>query len=318
MCTHKSSRLGGHSYVLSLPSTTMDFADYISLYTDSAPKYNNDPHPTSYPPAGSAGPSPTYLPSNVDSQSQSQGEFYSAAGSFDTNEPPQTSDIHEMPPLNQSDQPRPPSPSRRSIFDFVSPFDALSSPPTQAKRKPVPTQPSITGTSEDSSWSGLTVDPKRKSVENLMDQITRGQGPLTPPTQSVTAQFDPYAPTEELPTPQAEQGQARASRPLPPQPSGQTGSPRASPPKVPAQARQQRQSVDSPVGPPAPQGSYYQAPRKEKENNNPFRPMVASNKNGGPKGKPSRYAPHVSARFAYLRFIFWKPNYHLRCCYTSR
>lgn len=290
--------------------TVMDFADYISLYTDSAPKYNNDPQPTtSYPPTGSAGPSPTYLPSNVDSQSQSQsqGEFYSAPGSFDANEPPQTSDLPEMPPLSQSDQQRPPSPSRRSMFDFVSPFDALNSPPTQAKRKPVPAQPSITGTSDDSSWSNLAMDPKRKSVENLMDQITRGQGPLTPPTQAVTAQFDPYAyaPSDDLPTPQAEQGQAKAPRPLPPQPSGQTGSPRASPPKVAAQARaQQRTSVDSPIGPPAPQGSYYQAPRKEKESNNPFRPMVASNKNVGLKGKTSRYVVHsdIIARIYVSRY----------------
>ena len=267
-----------------------DFADFISFYMDSAAsKFSGEQHPASYPPTGSGGPSPTYLSSNVDSQSQSQGDFYSA-DSFGHNEPAQTSELSEMTSLNQSDQQRPPSPTRRSMFDFVSPFDALNSPPQQAKRKPVPQQPSVTGNSEDSSWTSVNMDPKRKSVENLMDQITRGQGPLAPPTQSVTAQFDPYAPSEELSTPQTEQGQARASRPLPPQPTGQSSSPRASPPKI-VQGRQQRQSVESPIGPPAPQGSYYQLPRKEKENN-PFRPMVAEarNKGAAPKGKsPSRY-----------------------------
>ena len=73
----------------------------------------------------------------------------------------------------------------------------------------------MTSGTEESSWHTAPVDPKRKSVENLMDQLTRGQGPPLHSTQSVTAQFDPYAPTEE-PTPPSDQSQARASRPLPP------------------------------------------------------------------------------------------------------
>lgn len=304
MLAHISPRNQGrmlHFSTLTISPVMADFADYISLYMDStAPKFN-EPQPPSYPPTGSGGPSPTYLPSNVDSQSQSQGDFYSA-DSFGPNEPAQTSELSDM-PLNQSNQQRPPSPARRSMFDFVSPFDALNSPPQQTKRKPVPQQPSITGNSEDSSWTNMTTDPKRKSVENLMDQITRGQGPLAPPAQSVTAQFDPYAPSEELSTPQTEQAQVRASRPLPPQPTGSADSPRASPPKVPPQVRQQRQSVESPIGPPAPQGSYFQPPRKEKENN-PFRPMVteARGKAVPPKGKsPTRYVSCKFRCFSYLR-----------------
>lgn len=267
-----------------------DLADYISFYLDS-PKYNNEPQPSPYPPPASGGPSPTYLPSNADSQSHSQGEFYSAE-SYAPSEPMQSSELSEM-PLNQSNQQRPPSPGRRSMFDFVSPFDALTSPPQQGKRKPVPAQPPSVDSTGDSSWTNITMDPKRKSVENLMDQITRGQGPLQPPAQSVTAQFDPYAPSEELPTPQAEQAQTRAPRPLPPHPTQQQQqSPRASPPKIPAQARQQRQSVDSPIGPPAPQGGYYQQPRKDKESS-PFRPVESQPRGKGNGGKGKSAAMYV-------------------------
>lgn len=296
-------------------STMADFTDYISFYMDSsAPKY--DPQPTAYPPPGSGGPSPTYMASNADSQSHSQGDFYSGDVSYGPNEPAQTSELPEM-PLNQSNQQRPPSPARRSLFDFVSPFDALTSPPQQAKRKPVPQQ--STGTTDDSSWPNVNMDPKRKSVENLMDQITRG--PLPPPAQSVTAQFDPYAPSEELPTPQTEQAQTRASRPLPPQPTQSSSSPRASPPKVAAQARQQRQSVESPIGPLAPQGSYTQQGQRKEKDFSPYRAMAAEarNKNAGGKGKnTSRY---VFMRLGYLRvshrFVVQRANNRLRCLATS-
>jgi hypothetical protein len=278
-----------------------DLTDYISLYMDSAPKYNSDSQSAGFPHPGSGGPSPTYLPSNVDSQSLSQSEFYTPDVAFGPNEPAQVSDLPEA-PLGQSNQQRPPSPSRRSMFDFVSPFEALTNPPPQAKRKPVPSQPSGTGSNtDDSSWTtNIAMDPKRKSVENLMDQITRGQGPLQPPAQSVTAQFDPYAPSEELPTPQAEQSHTRSSRPLPPQPT--TQSPRASPPKIAAQARQQRQSVESPIGPPAPPSGYYQQSRKDKEGS-PFRPMGfdARNKSNGPRGKSA--AGYVLVQYHELLLI---------------
>ncbi|KAI0684597.1 hypothetical protein BC835DRAFT_1422137 [Cytidiella melzeri] len=48
-------------------------------------------------------------------------------------------------------QQRPPSPGGRSIFEFISPFDALSNPPAtqQQKRKPVPTQPSSAPSTSD-------------------------------------------------------------------------------------------------------------------------------------------------------------------------
>ncbi|KAI0685782.1 hypothetical protein BC835DRAFT_1309816 [Cytidiella melzeri] len=147
-------------------------------------------------------------------------------------------------------QQRPLSPGGRSIFKFISSFDALSNPPAtqQQKRKPVRTQPSSapSTSNEVSSWTAVSVAPKRKSVENLMDQLTRGQGSLPPPAQFVTAQFDPYAPQEDL-TPIA---QPARSRPLPPQHTQQgTSLPRASPPKPVVQARQQRRSAKLPIGP---------------------------------------------------------------------
>ena len=277
---------------LSSHSLMADFSDYISLYLDS-PKYNSEPQPSAYPQPASGRPSPSYLPSNTDSQSQPQGDYASQFSSeyYTPNEPMQPTELHEA-PLNQSNQQHSPSPGRRSMFDFVSPFDALNGPPQQGKRKPVPQPPpSVDSTGESSSWANITMDPKRKSVENLMDQITRGQGPPQPPAQSVTAQFDPYAPSDELPTPQAEQAQTRASRPLPPQPTQQQ-SPRASPPKMPAQVRPQRQSVDSPIGPPAPQGSYYQQPRKDKESS-PFRPVEPQTRGKGNGGKGKNVARSV-------------------------
>lgn len=268
-----------------LSSFTMaDFADYLDYYADSTTKYNNDAQLQSYPPSGSQGPSPTYFPPQADPQPQPQGDFHDN-NPYGPQEPTQPSEIPPESQHNQTNQQRPPSPTRRSMFDFVSPFDALSAS-SQAKRKPVPPQPSsVTSGQEEPTWSNPQVDPKRKSVENLMDQLTRGQGPLSPPAQSVTAQFDPYAPSEE-PAPLSDQSQTRASRPLPPQPVVGSSSPRASPPKVVVQARQQRRSVESPIGPPAPQSSQYGPKDNSPMPSNPFR-QLGANKAAAQKGKNS-------------------------------
>lgn len=251
-------------------------------YIFCSAKFGNEPQPSVYGvpsvgSVGSGGPSPTYLPSHVDPESQQPAEYYGD----NTFTPADTTPAAETP--QQQQQPHPPSPGRRSMFDFVSPFDALSGSPSsqQAKRKPVPPQPSSApSTSDDvSSWTAVSMDPKRKSVENLMDQLTRGQGPLPPPAQSVTAQFDPYAPQEDI-APHAEPAR---SRPLPPQPTQHQGgsSPRASPPKPVMQARQQRRSADSPIGP-AGLNNYQSVP---KDNGQPIQfPRV---KNQPPKGKTS-------------------------------
>ncbi|PIL23859.1 hypothetical protein GSI_13610 [Ganoderma sinense ZZ0214-1] len=181
----------------------------------------------------------------------------------------------------QDSQQRAPSPARRSMFDFVSPFDALTGTNPGAKRKAPPPQQQP----EDlSSWSTAALDPKRKSVENLMDQLTRGQAPQPQPTQQVLSPYEPYQ-TEEL---SHEPLQPR-SRPLPPQPVQPTGSPRASPPKQASQQvrQQQRRAADSPVSqggvPQGPFGNHYQ--RDKESSPLPQRGGFENKRGGAPKGK---------------------------------
>lgn len=130
----------------------------------------------------------------------------------------------------------------------------------------------------------MNVDPKRKSVENLMDQLTRGQAPQPQPTQPPVAPYEPYQMEEHL---QQEPMQARGSRPLPPQPVHPTGSPRASPPKQASQpARQQRRAADSPIGQGGvPQGPFSNNFHRDKESSPlPQRGGYEAKRNG-PKGK---------------------------------
>lgn len=154
--------------------------------------------------------------------------------------------------VTMADVPRAPSPAQRSMFEFVSPFDALAASSSGGpKRKPPPPQPSdAQGNTEQSSWQTPPIDAKRKSVENLMEQLTRGHAPLSAPLHPVSGPYDPYTPTEELSS-QPELLQTRASRPLPPQPVHAPSPPRASPPKPQVQARQTRRNGDSPVAHPA-------------------------------------------------------------------
>ncbi|KAF8558471.1 hypothetical protein OG21DRAFT_1405181 [Imleria badia] len=150
-------------------------------------------------------------------------------------------------------QPPPPSP-RKSMFDFISPFDALVSNGNPVK-KPAPSGASPAH--EDSWTSSLASlnDPKRKSVENLIEQLTRGQAPYNsaqPPSPS----YDPYSTTEEYPQvdpnpstpPQSQQSRPMPPPPLPPKPA-RVSSPHASPPKLPVQQqlpRPQPRSAESP------------------------------------------------------------------------
>lgn len=153
-------------------------------------------------------------------------------------------------------QEQPPSPTRKSMFDFISPFDALaSSGASPAKKKPVPQsqlpQTEVSSGNED-SWTSasLSSDPKRKSVENLMEQLTRGQGPHQP--QASSPPYDRYLAGDDFSQSELIQPRAAPPPPLPPRPSHIT-SPRASPPKLQAQAqhRPPPRSVESPVGPQA-------------------------------------------------------------------
>jgi hypothetical protein len=131
------------------------------------------------------------------------------------------------------------------MFDFVSPFDHLSSSSGSIKKKPVPVQsPSISNANEDSgSWTPIS-DPKRQSVDNLLEHLTRGQPP--PPSQPPPSAYEAFLSSGEF-----SHGEKMQSRvpppPLPPKPiPNRTASPRASPPKAPAQ-RPQFRPVDSPA-----------------------------------------------------------------------
>ncbi|KAH9854093.1 hypothetical protein C2E23DRAFT_82041 [Lenzites betulinus] len=227
-----------------------------SKYTPQEPQQQ----PISHPPTG---PSPPYVPLPPDSQAHS--DEYAI--------PPESTYSHEREMSGAhvaqvSAEPRAPSPARGSMFDFVSPFDALASTSnSSAKRKPPP--PVHPNDEQPSSWSPMSMDPKRKSVENLMDQLTRGQIQLAPPTSSQ----QPLAPYDLYGSIQGDEdvhalGATKASRPLPPQPVHPTSSPRSSPPKQVVQAarQQQRRAADSPIGQPgAPQGPFGNNYNREKE-----------------------------------------------------
>jgi hypothetical protein len=144
------------------------------------------------------------------------------------------------------------SPARKSLFEFITPFDALASTPTssQVKKKPVPNL-IAPGPQADEQWSSIP-DPKRKSVENLMEQLSRGQGSSFQPVQAMQDHSGPYQ--SYIPADDPYQAEHKGySRPLPPQPqtANQISSPRSSPPKPqppPVAQRHQRRSNESPVG----------------------------------------------------------------------
>lgn len=143
------------------------------------------------------------------------------------------------------------SPTRKGLFEFSTPFDVLAGttgpPPTQSqvKKKPVPDINPAPRT--DQAWN----DSKRKSVEDMMDQLSRGHAPFPQNVQTaIEPQPAPYPayPGEEVY--QSDQFQ-QYGRPLPvPKPT--VTSPRASPPKPqtfqPAPPHQNpRRNNDSPL-----------------------------------------------------------------------
>ena len=89
----------------------------------------------------------------------------------------QHSHLTQLQPQQQPQQQQQPPSPRRSIFEFTSPFDHLM----PVKKKPVPTaQSASVASSTDDSTSWTTVpDPKRQSVENLLENLTRSQPPST-------------------------------------------------------------------------------------------------------------------------------------------
>ncbi|KAH9946232.1 uncharacterized protein BXZ73DRAFT_36999 [Epithele typhae] len=246
----------------------------------SAPRYNQaetQPANMSMPPSGA---SPPYIPLPPEPSHHDEYAIPPEATGY-------SHDRDGSGMMQPESQQRAPSPTRRSMFDFVSPFDALGSSPVP-KRKPNAPQPSEDPSSQ---WtSSMAMDPKRKSVENLMDQLTRSQIPPPPPQhqppQPVVIPYEPVYQPEE-PSYREEPMQAR-SRPLPQQPLIPTGSPRSSPPK-PAilPARQQRRSGESPITTGGNQGPYGNTYQRDKEGS-PL-PQRGGNepKRTGSKGKNS-------------------------------
>ena len=145
---------------------------------------------------------------------------------------------HPQQPQGVQSQPQsPPSPSRKSMFDFVSPFDALANTNTSnIKKKAVP-EP---GPEADDGWLASVNDPKRRSMENLMDQLTRSQVPPHVPSQQ---QLDSYSPDPSLNMPPVDpmRGQPYMTKQTMP------GSPRGSPPRAYGPQTQPR-SRESPLG----------------------------------------------------------------------
>ncbi|ESK88309.1 wd40 repeat-containing nuclear protein [Moniliophthora roreri MCA 2997] len=212
-----------------------------SQRTSSIP--GSAPTPPSYGPG--AGPSQhesTYQRTQLDPApelTQQQQQYHSP-------EPPQS---QSMPPT----QPQPPSP-RKSMFDFVSPFDALSTSGVSSKKKPAPPppppQPASISSGLDDEWTTVA-DPKRQSVDNLLESLARAQIP--PPAYDTTNYYTASA-NDYL--------QAQVPPPILPKPSGvpnRTASPRASPPKPHAQRAARMDS---------PQGQAMQQQQQQPTNNN--------------------------------------------------
>jgi hypothetical protein len=134
------------------------------------------------------------------------------------------------------------------MFDFVSPFDALTPTSAAPGRKPAPVSHQQ-GSSEqfEDTWSSV-IDPKRKSVDNFLEQLSIPKAPAPPSAHP----YDRRSPQQRTPTPDkeipiAELVQSKAmSRPLPPKPT-QAPSPRPSPPKI--SARRDVQAPEHPLGP---------------------------------------------------------------------
>ena len=123
------------------------------------------------------------------------------------------------------------SPARKALFEFSTPFDALASasgpPPTQSQVKKKPVPEISPAPRPDQVWN----DPKRKSVEDIMDQLTRGQAPFPQNTQQIApeSQTVPYPSYSGEESYQVDQFQ-QYGRPLP-VPKQSVTSPRSSPPK---------------------------------------------------------------------------------------
>ncbi|GAW06255.1 wd40 repeat-containing nuclear protein [Lentinula edodes] len=183
-------------------------------------------------------------------------------------------------------QNRPPSPPK-SMFDFVSPFDALTgSGPMKKKSQPAP---SVSSANDDSgSWTAVSgPDPKRQSVDNLLETLARSHIP--PPSQpqpqlapQIGGQFDPY---HEYSYPEQMQIQVPAPPPQQKQAAGSLNR-AASPSRRPSPSKTQAQrnrAFESPVSQQGSTGNN-NANRRDKESS-PGPGLTARGSIRGGKGK---------------------------------
>ena len=213
---------------------------FLPFFSHSnAPRSNvSDASQRLSPPTGS---SPSY---SLVGPSQQQPELSSYYESELVS--PQTLNSEPIQAVAQAGQPQmqgSPQPNK-TMFDFVSPFDALAPSSVSPGRKHGPPVSHQQGSLEpfEDTWSSV-IDPKRKSVDNLLDQLNIPKSAAP----SSAHPFDQHSLDEE--TPIAEPVQSKAtSRPLPPKPM-QAPSPRASPPKTSPPARRDVQVPEPPLGP---------------------------------------------------------------------
>ena len=146
-------------------------------------------------------------------------------------------------PAGQSQRQGSPQPNK-TMFDFVSPFDALASSSAAPVRKPAqpPSHQQEPSEPFEDTWTSV-IDPKRKSVDNLLEQIGHTKAPVA---SAQPIPFDQHSLDDETPITELVQSKA-ASRPLPPKPM-QAPSPRNSPPKGTPPVRRDVQSSESPFG----------------------------------------------------------------------
>lgn len=210
----------------------------------------------------------------------------------------------QPPPQSQpqpQQQPRPPSP-RKSMFDFVSPFDHLSN---QVKKKPVPAQLMNTSTAheENATWVGST-EAKHQSVDNLLEHLTRStqasqtqNTPPAPPAYDSYLSGSDFSQGESAVTPQ----RAAPPPPLPPKPVQRAASPpRSSPPKSQSQrssGRSEATFLPSPHQAPSIAGSVVGSRRGEKES--------SPGPRGGYRGKAktANVKSHSSPRFVHTSVL---------------
>ncbi|EJD53266.1 hypothetical protein AURDEDRAFT_81612 [Auricularia subglabra TFB-10046 SS5] len=172
---------------------------------------------------------------------------------------PPTPPQQQQPVQRPQQQPRQPSPSRKSMFEFVSPFDALASSSSGPRKKPIPQAP------EDPPSPGAPapLDPRRKSVENLLQEISkplpgpepkakqqkaspRASPPRTLPQRPPLRSSEASSLTHVIPAAQPVAGRERNSSPAPR--GGNNNGPPAGQGKG-AGGRGKKQSAPAPVAP---------------------------------------------------------------------